>query len=564
MSEHLKIPKETKQHGELNNVQTSKPKNLTSIAFDGGTYSYTLPPPPNIVEDNGEVTIMKLADGKMVTLQQYGGFGDNFRAAYGPNGVRDAFILAGESIAKGLVTDNPWGMAAIMTGRVLLSSAKKYVGADGHGEHSAASSLAYGTGVNLIKFTGPGYFGAFGKNNKTWQWIAHKSHKIHKVFDKYTIKGVSIGTKKLGELTLQPFSLQWGANRLEANYLSGGAAWYAFNSHGASNGGNGGGGHAAASTGHPVEVKIESETLRHAVEEAGHTTNEIEKSAFAQAQEDANIMSYNTADKGAYAAEAELKRLKYDGDGGSYNKKVLWIAEGLNHRERHRGETNSRFWTENDSFFASMINLDDIQITPDIRIAQALLKKSGKDYDDITENHIYQTAPKAVGGVMESILLDIAPLIDIGRVGFNTMFGSTDAENLRAARALNVIAIKEQGGTITHNKNGSITVTVDPRKAVRARADETYVKKPNINVKTLEQVQKEKAKAQLEFGQQMQTINAYNRERITGIKAGTVNNPLPGQPFVTNTPQNVFGRTNINPSGKSGPTISQNRNPFSK
>jgi hypothetical protein len=574
MSEHLKVPKETKQHGELNNHGSVPKSENTKVQLNkDGSFSYTYEQ-PGVRVDDGTVSMVLLASGKFVKINKDASFSNAFTMAYGPHGVRDYLITGGESIIKGLTVDNPYAMAAIMTGRVVMSAAKKYTGADGHGENSAASSLAYGAGVNLLKPTFLGYFGAFFKNNKTYQYIAHKSHYVHKIFDKGTIKAVQY-QGKLGKYgyAIAPFNQQIGLNTLEAKVLSGGTIWYALNSHGASNGGHDESPTAGA---HPQQ-KIENETKKHEVAQSNHSAKSIEKSAFADAEKEFNIMSYNTSDKGKSTAEGILRNLTESGDENI--KKVLWIANQLNNPKNI--EYSGTISTNPTTLGWDMQNIpiSKLKITPDIIIAQKLLKTSKISYSRAVHeevNDYHTAATKFIGStIAEGAIGVVAPFLDIIRLGWNnSVFATTDFEEAQRAQAFNQQAIKDAGGTIKTNANGSITVTIDPRKAARAasvaKSDETRLP-TKVNPKLIDNLNATKVQEQKDFAFTMDKIKAANIERQTGIKVGTPGNALPGQPFANNVPVGV-GSTPLfrnspvligNPGGNRT-TIGPARNSFNK
>ena len=90
----------------------------------------------------------------------------------------------------------------------------------------------------------------------------------------------------------------------------------------------------------------------------------------------------------------------------------------------------------------------------------------------------------------------------------------------------------------------------------KVRTDNTQIsQKPTQRL--VKDVQKEKENLQKLVGDQNAKLQAYNIERQTGIKVGTMGNALPGQPFANNTPQmrnSVFNNYNSNRT-----TISQSK-----
>jgi hypothetical protein len=95
----------------------------------------------------------------------------------------------------------------------------------------------------------------------------------------------------------------------------------------------------------------------------------------------------------------------------------------------------------------------------------------------------------------------------------------------------------------------------------KVRKDETQVKQP-VKVKLLIDAKANAQKAEENkrvFSALTSRLQAANIERQTGIKAGTMGNALPGQPFANNTPQmrnSVFGPINTN---RSMTTVSQTK-----
>ena len=570
-----KVPKETKQHGELNNHKTAGKKGSANanLPYDfkynsDGTSEYTIPPSPVIYADDVGSQTWRKSDGTYVDVDTEAGlYGlvQNTGLVYGQHGIRNYIINTSEDILKGSsVKGNDKVMALIFAGRIALSTTKKYLGTDGHGENSFLSSVGYGLLSNL-KPSSPQYFKtSIGKlGNSKLTKIAEASDEAHHMLDKVTFTKFSIkgSNSTLGKWKINPLSTQFGGGQFEAEYLSGKKIWYAFNSHGASNGGHGS--PHGAPAGEHAQQKIENEGHASAVANS-HNASSIQEHANAE-PEHPTISIPDSKD------EAASTLIEYGRAG--HNRRTLYIAAGLINYESQikQGHPYEGRFIKDQELSGEMgvsMDLGTIEITPDIQYAMALFKKSGVSYAEASHTRFQDLGQNIIDYTSDYV----TPIYDYFRLAAASFgFTGDDARNKQTAyermhnNPFNDELIKEAGGKITINADGSKTVKIDPRKAyIKIKSDATYVKKPNINVKTLAEVQKEKAKAQLEFGQQMQTINAYNRERITGIKAGTVNNPLPGQPFVTNTSQNVFGRTNINPSGKSGPTISQNRNPFSK
>ena len=581
MSEILKVPKGTKQNGELNNHKTADKKGsanakaLYEIKYNSdGTSEYTIPPPPVIYADDVGSQVWRKRDGTYVDVDTESGlYGlvQNTGLVYGQHGIRNYIINTSEDILKGSsVKGNDKFMALIFAARIALSTTKKYLGTDGHGENSFLSSLGYGFASNL-KPSSPQYFKAsIGKlGNSKLTKVAEASEEMHQMLDKVSFTKFSIkgSNSTLGKWKINPLSTQFGGNQFEAEYLSGKKLWYAMNSHGGSFGGHGSANTAPA--GEHAQKKIENEGHASAVVNS-HNAPSIEQHANAEP-------AHPTISIPDSKDEAASTLIEYGRAG--HNRRTLYIAAALINYEHEKAfkpygtalGSSKRFVKDEElsGEMSVMMDLETVEITPDIQYAMALFKKSGVSYGEATHTRFQDYGQNIVDYTSDYV----TPIYDYFRLAAASFgFGGDEASNKQTAyqrmhnNPFNDELIKEAGGKITINADGSKTVKIDPRKAyIKPKSDATYVKKPNINVKTLEQVQKEKAKAQLEFGQQMQTINAYNKERITGIKAGTVNNPLPGQPFVTNLPGNsVFGRTYVTPSGESRPTISQNRNPFYK
>ena len=80
MSEILKVPKGTKQNGELNNHKTADKKGpananpLYEIKYNSdGTSEYTIPPPPVIYADNVGSQVWRKRDGTYVDVDTESG-----------------------------------------------------------------------------------------------------------------------------------------------------------------------------------------------------------------------------------------------------------------------------------------------------------------------------------------------------------------------------------------------------------------------------------------------------------------------------------------------------------
>jgi hypothetical protein len=118
--------------------------------------------------------------------------------------------------------------------------------------------------------------------------------------------------------------------------------------------------------------------------------------------------------------------------------------------------------------------------------------------------------------------------------------------------------------------DGSVTVKIDPKKAMVAKSDNTRLP-TKVNKQLLVNVKEEKVKAENDLAFTMARFKAGAIERQTGIKVGTPGNALPGQPFFNNAPAGV-GSTPLfknspvlvgNPGGNRT-TIGPARNSFNK
>jgi hypothetical protein len=546
-----KVPKETKQNGELNNHKTSNDGRFR-FASDG-TYEYSIPPPPIITADMVGTQVYRKNDGTYAQIDTENGFYgliENTNLVYGPHGIRNEIINQAESILKGTKVENQKAMGVVWLARVALSTTKKYLGTDGHGENSLLSSIGYGLLANLKPTTADYFSPTLSKvGNTKLNKVLEASHEAHHLveattFTKFSIKGAN---STLGKWKINPLNTQFGGAQIEQEYFSGKRIWYAFNSHGASNGG-----HGAPASGHGASA---GEHAQQKIENEGHRTETSNSHEASSVEHHANAEPTPEVPNNKDEAAELVQIIGSD----KANRRTLYIAAALNAGKRTVKDPDS------DGEIVKMIQLDSYKLAPDVQYTMALLKKSELSYEQATHTTLADAPQNIINYVSEMV----SPYFDYFRL-VKASFGLSgdDAKNTinRHTGLYNnpfyEQQVKEMGGTIINNPDGSKTVKVDPRKAfVRQKVDNTYVKKPAIP-KLLSDVKKEKEKSQLLFGQTAQNINAYNIERQTGIKAGTYNNPLSGQPYATNLPgKSVFNNNNV---GSNRTTISQNRNPFSK
>lgn len=179
-------------------------------------------------------------------------------------------------------------------------------------------------------------------------------------------------------------------------------------------------------------------------------------------------------------------------------------------------------------------------------------------------------------GLKNALMKDIIYINRYVSIPLFNLFSSGVAESVEAIdktlvnganyalAAGNVAAAKlrYRGGAYAKNPYEEVVMITDIRGNKtstvinKARTDNTQIsQKPTQRL--VKDVQKEKENLQKLVGDQNAKLQAYNIERQTGIKVGTMGNALPGQPFANNTPQmrnSVFNNYNSNRT-----TISQTR-----
>ena len=551
MSEHLKVPKETKQHGELNN-HGSVPKGTdTKVKSDifnkAGWEEYTIPPEPIISADKAGIATMQFSDGSYVELDQNQPFSTNISLAYGAHGLRNGIIIGAESTLKGTSVKNPYAMAAIWLGRVALSTTKKMVVPE-HGEtYGFWKALVYGTAANL-KFSTAGYFGEAFKGNKKFQKIVHESHQFHTAVDKFSLKLIKLEKKSIG-LKIAPLGTTLGGAQYEQQNLSGATIFYAIKGHGAASGNHG----ASANETHP-QNKVENETHKAEVGNS-HNAKGVEHHANAEPK--------------AALSKADARDLVLELGRDEENRQVLWIAYNLNNGGRY-ALGNTKKIDADGILGGESVELTKVKITEELAFAQKLLKTSGLTFNDAVHENLSDIPSNAIKAGYKLA----SPLIDLVRFAwYASGVGMTDAEQKEKSKHLNLGQITANGGIVSYNADGSVTVKIDPKKALGAKIDNarlpTKINKQNvadINVRKAQAAQEQK-----DFAFTMSKIKAANIERQTGIRVGTPGNALPGQPFANNAPAGV-GSTPLfrnspvligNPGGNRT-TIGPARNSFNK
>jgi len=549
MSEHLKVPKEAKQHGELNNhgsvpkVENTKVK--SDIYNKAGSEEYTLPPEPIISADKAGITTMQFSDGRYVELDQNQPFSTNISMAYGAHGLRNGAIILAEQTAKASSVQNPYAMALIWLARVGLSTTKKMV-VEEHGEtYGFGKALIYGIAANT-KLTTPGYFTGAFKGSEKFQKLAHASHELHHAIEKLTFSPISLKGSKgpFGEYQVSILNTQIGASQIEQKYFSGATIFYAIKGHGAASGNHG----ASANETHP-QNKIENETHSAEVNNS-HNAKGVEHHANAEPK--------------ASLSKADARDLLLELGKDEANRQVLWIAYNLN---TGGGLGKNKSIDADNVIGGESVELTKVKITEDIAFAQELLKRSGLGFNDA----VHENLSDIPNNLIKEAYKYASPVIDLVRFAWNTSgLGMTDAEEKAKSKHLNLGQITANGGTVSYNVDGSVTVKIDPKKAMVAKSDNTRLP-TKVNKQLLVNVKEEKAKAEKDFAFTMDKIKAANIERQTGIKVGTPGNALPGQPFANNTPAGV-GSTPLfrnspvligNPGGNRT-TIGPARNSFNK
>jgi len=549
MSEHLKVPKEAKQHGELNNhgsvpkVENTKVK--SDIYNKAGSEEYTLPPEPIISADKAGITTMQFSDGRYVELDQNQPFSTNISMAYGAHGLRNGAIILAEQTAKASSVQNPYAMALIWLARVGLSTTKKMV-VEEHGEtYGFGKALIYGIAANT-KLTTPGYFTGAFKGSEKFQKLAHASHELHHAIEKLTFSPISLKGSKgpFGEYQVSILNTQIGASQIEQKYFSGATIFYAIKGHGAASGNHG----ASANETHP-QNKIENETHSAEVNNS-HNAKGVEHHANAEPK--------------ASLSKADARDLLLELGKDEANRQVLWIAYNLN---TGGGLGKNKSIDADNVIGGESVELTKVKITEDIAFAQELLKRSGLGFNDA----VHENLNDIPNNLIKEAYKYASPVIDLVRFAWNTSgLGMTDAEEKAKSKHLNLGQITANGGTVSYNVDGSVTVKIDPKKAMVAKSDNTRLP-TKVNKQLLVNVKEEKAKAEKDFAFTMDKIKAANIERQTGIKVGTPGNALPGQPFANNTPAGV-GSTPLfrnspvligNPGGNRT-TIGPARNSFNK
>jgi len=549
MSEHLKVPKEAKQHGELNNhgsvpkVENTKVK--SDIYNKAGSEEYTLPPEPIISADKAGITTMQFSDGRYVELDQNQPFSTNISMAYGAHGLRNGAIILAEQTAKASSVQNPYAMALIWLARVGLSTTKKMV-VEEHGEtYGFGKALIYGIAANT-KLTTPGYFTGAFKGSEKFQKLAHASHELHHAIEKLTFSPISLKGSKgpFGEYQVSILNTQIGASQIEQKYFSGATIFYAIKGHGAASGNHG----ASANETHP-QNKIENETHSAEVNNS-HNAKGVEHHANAEPK--------------ASLSKADARDLLLELGKDEANRQVLWIAYNLN---TGGGLGKNKSIDADNVIGGESVELTKVKITEDIAFAQELLKRSGLGFNDA----VHENLSDIPNNLIKEAYKYASPVIDLVRFAWNASgLGMTDAEEKAKSKHLNLGQITANGGTVSYNVDGSVTVKIDPKKAMVAKSDNTRLP-TKVNKQLLVNVKEEKAKAEKDFAFTMDKIKAANIERQTGIKVGTPGNALPGQPFANNTPAGV-GSTPLfrnspvligNPGGNRT-TIGPARNSFNK
>jgi len=549
MSEHLKVPKEAKQHGELNNHGSVPKGENTKVKSDiynkAGSVEYTLPSEPIISADKAGITTMQFSDGRYVELDQNQPFSTNISMAYGAHGLRNGAIILAEQTAKASSVQNPYAMALIWLARVGLSTTKKMV-VEEHGEtYGFGKALIYGIAANT-KLTTPGYFTGAFKGSEKFQKLAHASHELHHAIEKLTFSPISLKGSKgpFGEYQVSILNTQIGASQIEQKYFSGATIFYAIKGHGAASGNHG----ASANETHP-QNKIENETHSAEVNNS-HNAKGVEHHANAEPK--------------ASLSKADARDLLLELGKDEANRQVLWIAYNLN---TGGGLGKNKSIDADNVIGGESVELTKVKITEDIAFAQELLKRSGLGFNDA----VHENLNDIPNNLIKEAYKYASPVIDLVRFAWNTSgLGMTDAEEKAKSKHLNLGQITANGGTVSYNVDGSVTVKIDPKKAMVAKSDNTRLP-TKVNKQLLVNVKEEKAKAEKDFAFTMDKIKAANIERQTGIKVGTPGNALPGQPFANNTPAGV-GSTPLfrnspvligNPGGNRT-TIGPARNSFNK
>lgn len=489
-----KTPKDAKQHGALNNYQAGSKQSANDIRSTAntvklnkdGTYEFELPPAPIVNADRAGITTMKFSDGRYVEVNSNATFSSNISVAYGPHGVRNAMIIGAESIAKGTSVKNPYAMALVWLARVGLSTTKKMVVED-HGEtYGFWKALIYGVAANT-KLTTPGYFGKAFKGSERFQKIAHASHELHHAIDKFTFKpfGVKGSNSTLGDWAVNPLSLQAGASQLENKYVSGATIFYAIKGHGGKSGNHG----ASEGETHP-QTKIGNETHKSDVKNS-HNAKSAESHAVAE--------PIPALDK------ESAKELLLEFGKEAETQQVLWIAWNLN--QTNNGRRGNKFIDDDNMQGGELVDLSKVKITEDIAFAQELLKKSGLDYYQATNNKIGNIPDNFIKAAV-SLVTDNA-IFDLARFTYNALgFGTSDEEERARTRGLNLIAIQAAGGKITYEADGSVKVKINPKDGLKASTDNA--KLPAKPTKKLtKDIVNEKKEAQAAY-EKLTGWNPYN------------------------------------------------------
>jgi hypothetical protein len=494
-----KTPKDKKQSGTLNNhgsVPKVNDQIVRTIANTlktnkDGSYEITMPPSPVITGDHANTTTMRFTDGRYVELNSDFSWNANINIAYGPHGIRNGMVILAEGIAKGTTVKDPYAMALVWLARVGLSTTKKMVVED-HGEtYGFWKALLYGVAANT-KLTTPGYFTGAFKGSKRFQAIAHASHELHHALDFLTFKKIGRkGTNStLGSWSVQPLNFQIGANQIEQKFLSGQTVFYALKGKGHSNGGHGN----SESEKHP-QNKIESDT---------HTKDVKNSHNAKSAESHANAIPAPVLDK--EGAKELLLELGQDKE----TQQVLWIAWNLNEKARNPGSLNL---LPLDGLGSEMVDLTKVQITEDIAFAQELLNKSGLNYYQATKTQLKDLPNNIINGVA-GVIADTG-VIDFIRFAWNSLgFGDTDAEAAAKKRAAYLISLQADGAKITYNPDGSVTIKVNPKDALKAKSDNARLPS-KVSVTAVQETRAQKAE------QQKQADKAY--EKLVGWNAYNMN-----------------------------------------
>jgi len=186
-------------------------------------------------------------------------------------------------------------------------------------------------------------------------------------------------------------------------------------------------------------------------------------------------------------------------------QQVLWIAWNLN--QTNGGRRGQKFIDDDNIQGGDIVDLSKVKITEDIAFAQELLKTSGLDYYQATNNRLKDVPNNLIQSVISTVTDNsIYDFVKFASAALG--FSNTDEQEKAKSRGLQLASIQAAGGKITYNADGSATVRINPKDGLKAKSDNTKLP-TKVTTKLLKDVEKEKKEVKQSY-EKLTGWNAYN------------------------------------------------------